>query len=264
MSIQSVNTPNIVHTRSLRMEEPIMAIPNCTSTFCGVKNTPTKVPKNSKDWFKKPLPVQSQKTSFSTKTLKFQEFETHNDVYPNMHLTNIPSLSIADRVKLRKTRNTVAAMSSTSEDSQKKFRSIKSEYIYPPNIVHTRISKSSKLKTRCNDPPKKRFKKIHSSPILNTATALTIEPNDSLKIPFSIKNENSSTRQVFYTKTSEQKRLYKNSPNLTNKSMTLIPKQEEICEVENSSIYVSTNICSRKKVNSTIKSGNVQHELNGN
>lgn len=269
--MQIVNTPHIVHTRSLRINEPNTAMLDCKSKVCGVKNTPTlNVPEESKDWFKKPIPIKRQNKSTRKKNSESKELKTLYEDYSNTHLTNIHSLSIADRVKLRKTRNTSAAVSKTSEGSRYKLRSIKSEYMYTPSIVHTRITRSSKLNMNCIEPPKKCIKKIHVPHRIkvheakNTTTAVPSKSNDLLKIPFSIKNENSSIPQIFYTSTSEQNRLNKNSPLLTSIPTISILKHEEVCQVRNCCTKVSTNNCIHKNINSTIKTVNVQHGLNGN
>ncbi|XP_050061909.1 uncharacterized protein LOC114126618 isoform X4 [Aphis gossypii] len=269
MSILNVNTPNIVNTISLRIKEPTTTMPNHKSNVCDIKNTSTTVPKNSKDWFKKPFPVPSQNTSTSTKTSEFQDVKIHFEDYSNIHLTNIPSLSIADRVKLRKTRNSVTPVYTTSKVSRKNLRSIKSEYLDTPCIVHTRISRSSKLNTNCINPRKKRLKKIHAPNYVklnakNTSTAVSSKPNDLLKIPFSIKNENSSVPRVFFTINSEKNVLYKNSPLLPHIATTSLMKNEDVCRVKNCSTKFPKNICLNKTVNSTIKTVNLQHGLNGN
>ncbi|XP_026818481.1 uncharacterized protein LOC113557262 [Rhopalosiphum maidis] len=265
VSILNVNTPHVVHKRSLRIKESTTTMPNHKSKACGIKNTSTTVPENienSKDWFKNPFPIQNQNKI----TSKSQDLKTQYEDYSNTHLTSIPSLSIADRVKLRKTRNTLTAVSTTSKDLGKKLGSIKNEYIYTP-IVHTRISRSSKLNTNCNNPPKKRLKKIHVPNTVkvhdskNISTTVPLKPNDSLKIPFSIKNENSSIPHVFYT---EENGLYKNSSTFTNIATTSILKHEKVGQVKNCSTKFSTNICLNKTVDSTIKTVNVQHGLNGN
>lgn len=269
MPILNVNTPDIVNKRSVRIKEPTTTMPNHKSKVCDIKNTSSTVPKNSKDWFKKPFPVQSQNTSTYTKTSEFQDVKTHYEDYSNIHLTSIPSLSIADRVKLRKTRNSITPVHTTSEVYSKKLRSIKSEYLDTPRIVHTRISRSSKLNTNCNNPRKKRLKKIHALNCVkmnakNTSTAISSKPNNLLKIPFSIKNENSSVPHVFFTMNSEQNVLYKNSPLLPHIATTSLIKNEEVCQVKNCSTKFSTNISLNNTVNSTIKTVNLQHGLNGN
>lgn len=269
MPILNVNTPDIVNKRSLRIKEPTTTMPNRKSKVCDIKNTSTTVPKNSKDWFKKPFPVQSQNTSTYTKTSEFQDVKEHYEDYSNIHLTSIPFLSIADRVKLRKTRNSVTPVYTTSEISRKKLRSIKSEYLDTPHIVHTRISRSSKLNTYCNNPRKQRLKKIYTPNCVkmnakNTSIAVSSKPNDLLKIPFSIKNENSSIPHVFLTINSEQNVLYENSPLLPHIATTPLIKNEEVCQVKNCSTKFSKNVCLQKTINSTIKTVNLQHGLNGN
>ncbi|XP_003240355.1 uncharacterized protein LOC100575022 [Acyrthosiphon pisum] len=266
--MQSENTPHILHTRSLRTEDPNTAIIDCKSKVCGVENTSTfNVPEESKEWFKKTIPVQRQKKCTRKKKSESEELKTLYEDYSNTHLTNIHSLSIADRVKLRKTRNTLIAATKTTEDSRKKLRSFKSEYVYTPSNVNTRITRSSKLNINCVEPPKKSLKKIHAPNRVkvhgtkNTTTAVPSKPNDLLKIPFSIKNENSSFPQIFYTSISEQNRVNKNSPLL---STTSIIKHEEVCQVRNCCTKGSTNNCIHKNVNSTIKTVNVKHGLNGN
>ncbi|KAL5237024.1 hypothetical protein ACI65C_004434 [Semiaphis heraclei] len=360
VSIQNISTPNIVHTKSLRIEEPNMTIPKYKSKVCGVKNASTFIPEESKDWFKTPMPVQSQQTStlkknastffpeelkewfkkpiavqsqrtstrkknaptfFPEKSKNWfkkpipvqsqrtstrkknaptffpeesknwfnkpipvqsqrpstrkknpvpRELKMHYEDYSNTPSTNIPLLSLADRVKLRKTRNTSAAVSKTSEDSHKTLRSIKSEPLNTPSMVHTRITRSSKLNMNCNDPPKKKFKKIHATNQIevpeakNTTTAVPSKPDDLLKLPFTIKNENKSFPHIFYVSVSEQNRLNKKSPPHTNISTTSILKHGEDSQVINCTSKLSTNVCMHEKVNSTIKTVNLQHGLNGN
>jgi len=259
MSVQSINTPNIDHKRSLRNKKPNTAMPNYKSKIGSV--TSTLVPeesKESKDWFKKSIPVQT--TSTHKKKSGSQELKVHYEDYSKTHLTNIPILSIADRVKLRKTRN-LATVSKTSEDSGKKLRSIKSEFVYTPSIVRTRITRSSKLNTNCVNTPKKLLKKIFKHEAKKTTTAVPSK-YDLLKIPFSIKNENSSTPQIFYT--SELNRFDKNSPLHTNISTTSILKHEEVCQVRNCPAKLSTNICIHKKVSPSYIKANVKYGLNGN
>ncbi|XP_025194282.1 uncharacterized protein LOC112593909 [Melanaphis sacchari] len=262
ISILNENTPHMFLKRSLRIKESTMTMPNHKSKVCGTKNISTTVPENSKDWFKKPFPIQSQNTSTRRKTSKFQDLKTHYD-----DNSSEPLLSIAERVKLRKTRNTLTPISTTFEDSRKKLRSIKSEYISTSSIVHTRTLRSSKLNINSNNPPKKRLKKVHTPNCVkindakNTSATVSSKPNDLLKIPFLIKNENSSTPLIFYMKTSEQNKCYKNSPLLATTSLI---KQEEIDQVRNCSTKFLTNNCPNKTVNSTIKTVNVQHGLNGN
>jgi len=301
MSIQNVYTPVIVHTRSLKIEEPNTEMPNYKSKEYGVKNastfipeesidwfkkpisvqsqqtsthkidastvfpeesndwfkkpipvqsqkistrkknTSTFFPEESKDWFKKPIPVQSRRTSTRKKKSVHRELKMHYEDYSYTPSTNIPSLSIADRVKLRKTRNSLAAVSKTSEDSRKKLRSIKSEFMNTPNIVHTRITRSSKLNVNCENPPKKELKKIHSSNQIkvyeakNTTTEVPSKPDDLLNLPFSIKNENKSFPHIFYVSVSKQNGLNKNLPLHTNISTTSILKHGEVCQVRNCS-----------------------------
>lgn len=269
--MQSENTPHIVHTRSLRTEEPNMAIIDCKSKVWVVENTSTfNVPEESKDWFKKPIPNQLQKKSTRKKNSESKELKTLYEDYSNTHLTNIHSLSIADRVKLRKTRNTLITATKTTEDSRNKLRSIKSEYMYTPSIVNTRITRSSKLNINCVEPPKKSLKKKHAPNRVkvhrakNTTTAVPSKPNDLFKIPFSIKNENSSFPQIFFTSIPEQNRVNKNSPLLTSIPTTSIIKHEEVCQDRNCCTKISTNNCIHKNVSSTMKTVNVQHGLNGN
>jgi len=269
--MQSENTPHIVHTRSLRTEEPNTTIIDCKSKVCGVENNSTfYVPEESKTWFKKPIPIQHQKKFICKKNSESKELKKLDEDYCDTHLTNIHSLSIADRVKLRKTRNTLSTATKTTEDSRKKLRSIKSEYMYTPSIVNTRITRSSKLNSNCVEPPKKSLKKIHAPNrvkvhgVKNTTTTVPSKPNDLLKIPFSIKNENSSFPQIFFTSVSEQNRVNKNSPLLTSISTTSIIKLEEVCQVRNCCTKFSTNSCIHKNVNSSKKMVKVQRGLNGN
>jgi len=277
MSIQNVSTPNMVHTRSLRIEEPNME-PYCKSKVRVVKNASTFIPEESRDWFKKPLPVQSQQTSTRKKNSSTfipkesrdwikkhipvqsqrtstrkrnsvsREFKLNYQDYSNTHSTNIPSLSIADRVKLRKTRNTLDAVCKTSEHSHKKLRSIKSEFMNTRSIVHSRITRSSKLNMNYDDPPENEFKKMHASNQIevheakNTTTAVSSKPNDLSKLPLSIKIENSSHPHIFYVSVSEHKRLNTNSPLNTNISTTSTLNHGEVCQDINCSTELSSNI----------------------
>lgn len=266
MSMQGENTPHIVHTRSLIIEEPNTAMLDCKSKLFDVKNTSTfNVSEETKDWLKKPILIQHQKKSTCKKYSKSKEIKTLDADHSNTDLTNMHLSSIADRVKLRKTRNSLDAASKITEASHKKLRSIKIENICTPSIVHTKIKRSSKSK-----PQKKSTKKIHAPNQVkvrkakNTKTAVPSKPDDLLKIPFSIKNENSSLPQIFYTSISEENRLNKNSPLLTSISTISILKHKEDGQVRNYCTKVSMNNCIHKNGNSTIKTANVQHGLNGN
>jgi len=271
MSMQSENTSHIVHTRSLIIEEPNTAMLDCKSKVFDVQNTSTfNVSEETKDWFKKPIPIQRQKKSTCKKNSKSREMKTLDEDHSNTNSTNIHLSSIADRVKLRKTRRSLDTASKTTETSHKKLRSIKSENICTPSNVHTRITRSPKSNINCVKPRKNSQKKIQAPNQVkvhkakNTKTAVPSKPNNLLKIPFSIKNEDSSLPQIFYTSISEENRPNKNTPLPTSISTISILKHKEDDQVRNCCSKVSTNNCIHKNVNSTIKTANVQHRLNGN